>query len=111
MTHRCYDLAFFAALEAFEASAHHLCFERAACELGVTAEVIGRQIRIIEDELGAPLFSKATSGRVLTAAGRDLRSALARSFAGASDALTAIKHGNSRRASRPAQPASSRASS
>ncbi|WP_201413773.1 LysR family transcriptional regulator [Mesorhizobium sp. J8] len=110
MTHRCYDLAFFAALEAFEASARHLSFHRAACDLGVTVEVIGRQVKIIEEELGAPLFLEATSGMALTEAGRDLYTALASSFAVASDALIAIKRGDDGRASRPAQRMRSRAS-
>ncbi|MGC5845119.1 LysR family transcriptional regulator [Mesorhizobium abyssinicae] len=94
MSHRCYDLAFFIALEAFEASAFHLSFELAASELNVTPGEISRQIKVVEDELGAPLFARAASGVVLTSVGKDLYTALAGIFSKTCRALTTIKRGS-----------------
>ncbi|MGX5851126.1 LysR family transcriptional regulator [Mesorhizobium sp. PL10] len=90
MSHRCYDLAFFIALEAFEASTFHLSFELAASELNLTPGEISRQIKVIEDELGAPLFVRAASGVVLTSVGKDLHIELASIFSTTSRALTTL---------------------
>ncbi|MFD2054857.1 LysR family transcriptional regulator [Mesorhizobium calcicola] len=94
MSHRYYDLAFFVALEAFEASAFHLSFELAASELNVTPGEISRQIKVIENELDVPLFSRAASGVVLTSAGKDLYIELESIFSKTSQALTTIKRGS-----------------
>ncbi|WP_296247345.1 LysR substrate-binding domain-containing protein [Pseudomonas sp. UBA4194] len=57
------------ALQAFEASARHLSFTRAAADLSVTQSGISRQITKLEQMLGLPLFERAGSRLVLTDAG------------------------------------------
>ncbi len=47
-------------LRAFEAVARCLSFRQAADELHLTQSAISRQIKAIEDELGAPLFTRGT---------------------------------------------------
>jgi LysR family glycine cleavage system transcriptional activator len=60
------------ALVAFEASARHLSFTRAAEELGVSREAVSRQVRHLEDRLGAALFRRRHRALDLTPAGREL---------------------------------------
>ena len=60
------------ALRAFEAVARRLNFSAAASELHVTQPAISRQIRSLEDELGAPLFLRGTRHVELTGAGAAL---------------------------------------
>lgn len=79
------------ALEVFEASARHLSLELAASELNVTLGEISRQIKVIEDELGVPLFVGPGTGVVLTSAGKELYTELASIFSKASDVVTTIK--------------------
>lgn len=50
------------ALRAFEASARHQSFSKAANELNVTPAAIGQLVRSLEDLLGTPLFHRNTSG-------------------------------------------------
>ena len=44
------------AVRAFEAAARHLSFARAAEELHVTPAAISQQVKLLEDQLGVPLF-------------------------------------------------------
>lgn len=53
----------FTALRAFEASARHQSFSAAAAELHVTPAAVGQLVRSLEEQLGAPLFHRGTSGR------------------------------------------------
>ncbi|WP_363322280.1 LysR family transcriptional regulator [uncultured Pigmentiphaga sp.] len=57
------------AVRAFEAAARHLSFTRAGEELGVTHGAVSRQVRQLEEFLGAALFERKTRQIVLTAAG------------------------------------------
>lgn len=57
-------------LRAFEASARHSSFTRAAEELCVTPSAVSHQVKTLEDYLGAALFVRDTKSLVLTAAGR-----------------------------------------
>jgi DNA-binding transcriptional LysR family regulator len=57
------------ALQAFEASARHLSFTRAAEDLFVTQSGISRQITNLEEFLGMRLFERSGSRLVLTDAG------------------------------------------
>lgn len=61
------------ALRAFEAVSRRLSFSGAADELHLTQPAISRQIKGLEEELGAPLFHRATRKVELTAAGRVLQ--------------------------------------
>ena len=56
-------------LRAFEAVARRLSFSEAADELHVTQSAVSRQIKGLEDELGAPLFARGTRHVDLTADG------------------------------------------
>ena len=60
------------ALRAFEAVARHLNFRAAAEQLHLTQPAVSRQIKSLEDELGAPLFVRGTRRVELTGAGTAL---------------------------------------
>lgn len=59
-------------LAAFEAAARHLSFTKAAEERFVTQSAISRQMRALEDELGAALFRRQHRALALTAEGARL---------------------------------------
>ncbi|HTV45683.1 MAG TPA: LysR substrate-binding domain-containing protein [Stellaceae bacterium] len=60
------------AIKAFEAAARLGSFTRAADELHVTHGAVSRQIRVLEDWLGAPLFQRTSRNAVATRTGLDL---------------------------------------
>lgn len=93
MVRRYYDLPSLTALAVFEASARHLSFKRAAEELNVTPGAVSRQIKAIEDEVGAPLFLRLTTTVSLTTAGEELFAVLSRSFSRTADVVQRIKGG------------------
>jgi LysR family glycine cleavage system transcriptional activator len=64
-------------LRAFEAVARRLSFRAAAEDLHLTQSAISRQIRSLEDELGAPLFLRGTRHVELTGAGAALLQSVA----------------------------------
>ncbi|GAB3096320.1 LysR family transcriptional regulator [Lysobacter terrae] len=66
------DLPPLNALRAFEAVARLDSVSRAAQELHVTHGAVSRQLRVLEEALGAPVFAKQGRGLALTAAGRRL---------------------------------------
>jgi LysR family transcriptional regulator, regulator of gene expression of beta-lactamase len=68
------------ALRAFEASARHLSFTRAAIELCVTQAAISHQVKGLEERLGAQLFRRLPRGLALTDEGMALLPALGDSF-------------------------------
>src|SRR5438445_4862818 len=57
-------------LQAFEATARHLNFTRAASELFLTQGAVSRQVACLEDYLGVALFSRSHKRLELSAAGR-----------------------------------------
>ncbi|MDH4060797.1 MAG: LysR substrate-binding domain-containing protein [Aquincola sp.] len=59
-------------LRAFEAVARRLSFSAAAEEMFLTQPAISRQIKALEEELGAPLFMRGTRRVELTGAGMQL---------------------------------------
>lgn len=59
-------------LRAFEAVARRLSFSEAADELHLTQSAVSRQIKGLEDELGAPLFTRGTRHVELTGSGSAL---------------------------------------
>lgn len=63
------DLPSLNALRVFECAARHLNFTRAADELSVTQSAVSRQIKVLEDQLGQPLFERAGPKLLLTRAG------------------------------------------
>ncbi len=60
-------------LVAFDAAARHLSFTIAARELHLTQAAISRQIRLLEEDLGVRLFTRANRAVTLTNEGRDLQ--------------------------------------
>lgn len=60
------------ALQAFEATARHLNFSRAAAELNVTHGAVSRQVRALEERLGVRLLRRGGSGAALTSEGQIL---------------------------------------
>ena len=63
-------------LRAFEAVARRLSFSAAADELFLTQSAVSRQIKSLEDELGASLFNRGTRRVELTTAGSALQQAV-----------------------------------
>jgi LysR family transcriptional regulator, glycine cleavage system transcriptional activator len=59
-------------LASFEACARHLSFTKAAAERFVTQSAMSRQMRALEDDLGAALFRRGHRALVLTEAGARL---------------------------------------
>lgn len=68
------------ALRAFEASARHLSFTKAADELCVTQAAISHQVKALEARLGAQLFRRLPRGLALTDEGLALLPGLRDSF-------------------------------
>lgn len=58
------------AVRAFEAAARHKSLSKAAEELSVTHGAVSRQVAVIEDWVGRPLFKRTPSQLILTDAGR-----------------------------------------
>lgn len=69
------------ALRAFEVSARHLNFTRAAEELHLSANAVSQHVKNLEQRLGKPLFRRVPRGLALTDEGLALLPALAESFA------------------------------
>jgi LysR family transcriptional regulator of beta-lactamase len=68
------------ALRAFEASARHLSFTRAAAELYVTQAAISHQVKALEARVGVILFRRLARGLVLTDEGQALLPVVSDSF-------------------------------
>ncbi|MFN3668457.1 MAG: LysR family transcriptional regulator [Brevundimonas sp.] len=68
------------ALRAFEASARHLNFTRAALELCVSQGAVSHQVAQLESRLGVRLFRRLPRGLALTSEGQALAPMLADSF-------------------------------
>jgi LysR family transcriptional regulator of beta-lactamase len=54
------------ALRAFEAAARHLNVTRAALELRVTQAAVSHHVKLLEEQLGVPLFRRLPRGLMLT---------------------------------------------
>lgn len=68
------------ALRAFEASARHLSFTRAAIELCVTQAAVSHQVKSLESHLNVTLFERLPRGLMLTHEGETLLPALREAF-------------------------------
>ena len=73
---RHYDLPPLDQLEAFEASARHLSFTKAADELALTQSAVSRQIAALEEHYGLPLFRRLHRALRLTDEGQTLSRAV-----------------------------------
>lgn len=87
MSHRLPPLS---ALRAFEAAARLGRMTLAADELSVTPGAISRQVRLLEQHLGAPLFEGSKARPTLTSAARVLQPVLTTAFAHIADAVREI---------------------
>lgn len=67
-------------LRAFEASARHLSFKRAADELCVTPGAVSQQVKSLEASLGAQLFRRLPRGLLLTAEGESYLPSISEAF-------------------------------
>ena len=81
------------AIRGFESAARHLSFTAAAEELCITQSAVSKQVKNLEDALGAALFLRGGKGLSLTTKGRELyeaaRAALGQ-LASAVDRLQAV---------------------
>lgn len=67
-------------LQAFEAAARHRSFTAAAAELHVTQAAISQQVRLLEERLGFPLFTRHANRLELTNQGRVFQPGLTDAF-------------------------------
>lgn len=84
------------ALRAFEASARHLSFTRAAAELNVTQNAVSAQVKNLEQRLRVPLFRRLPRGLVLTDEGAALLPLLSESFGRIGSVLEQFEGGRQR---------------
>jgi LysR family transcriptional regulator, regulator of gene expression of beta-lactamase len=84
------------ALRAFEASARHQSFTKAAIELCVTQAAVSHQVKTLERRLGAVLFRRLPRGLALTDEGLALLPVLRDSFDRIGDVLDQFETGHVR---------------
>lgn len=78
-------------LLAFDAAARHLSFTKAAEERFLTQSAISRQIKALEDDLGAPLFRRRHRALDLTDDGRRLADSVREAFDGLRKSMVQIR--------------------
>jgi LysR family glycine cleavage system transcriptional activator len=78
------------AVRVFEAAARSENFTRAAAELGMTQAAVSYQIRLLEERLGLPLFSRVRGRVALTDAGRRAAPLVASAFDTLDDAFSGL---------------------
>jgi len=91
MARKHYNLPALTTLAAFETSARHSSFKKAASELGVTPGAVSHQIKSLEEDLGLALFERHYRGVEITKEGQQLFSVLQHSFSDISKALNLIR--------------------
>lgn len=84
------------ALRAFEASARHLSFTRAALELSVSQAAVASQVKNLESRLGRPLFRRLPRGLALTDEGQALLPMVAGTFGRLAEVLEQFRDGRLR---------------
>lgn len=84
------------ALRAFEASARHLSFTRAAVELCVTQAAVSHQVKSLEAQVGVTLFKRLPRGLMLTSEGENLLPVLRGCFDHIADSLERLQGGHQR---------------
>ncbi len=78
-------------LKAFDASARHLNFTRAAAELNVTPAAVSHQIKELEEAIGVPLFQRTSRHMQLTRQGQILKPAIGDALEGLTRALQKLR--------------------
>lgn len=81
------------ALRAFEATARHLSFSKAAVELHVTPAALSHQIRGLEDQLGLKLFHRRARSIELTEAARLIHPGIRTGFESIREAVERLDRG------------------
>lgn len=84
------------ALRAFEVSARHLSFTRAAEELSVTQTAVSMQVKNLEQRLSVALFRRLPRGLALTDEGLALLPVVAQSFGRIAEVLAQFEDGRRR---------------
>ncbi|WP_426108340.1 LysR family transcriptional regulator [Pseudomonas sp. TWR1-1-4] len=84
------------ALRAFEASARHLSFTRAAIELCVTQAAVSHQVKSLETQLNVTLFKRLPRGLMLTSEGETLLPVVRDSFDRIAQTLSQFQGGHYR---------------
>lgn len=79
------------ALVTFEAAARLCSFTRAAAELGVTQAAVSRQIHLLEDTLGFPVFRRLHRRIELTEKGQTLANAASTALTLVADAIAEVR--------------------
>lgn len=97
MVRRHYSLPSLNALAAFEAAARHLSLTRAAVELNVTPGAVSKQVKILEEEIGRPLFVRLHRALELTPEGEIVARSLRDGFERISDTLQQVSRRNALR--------------
>jgi LysR family glycine cleavage system transcriptional activator len=83
-----------AAVRAFEAAARHENFSRAAEELGMTQAAVSYQMKVLEERLGAPLFTRSGRGMALTDLGRRIAPQVTGAFTALGEAFAIARAEN-----------------
>lgn len=78
------------AVRVFDAAARRQNFTQAAAELGMTQAAVSYQIRLLEERLGVPLFSRVKGRVALTDAGRRIAPMVASAFETLDDAFSGL---------------------
>jgi LysR family transcriptional regulator, glycine cleavage system transcriptional activator len=91
MNNKPFNLPPLGLIEGFEAAARNLSFTKAAEELFLTQSAISRQIRALEERLGASLFQRRTRALTLTEAGEALYRTVADVLRRLEDTTTLIR--------------------
>ena len=90
MVRRHYSLPSLNGLAAFEAAARHLSLTRAALELNVTPGAVSKQVKMLEGEIGRPLFLRLHRALELTPEGHAVAQSLKDAFERVSATLRQI---------------------
>lgn len=90
MVRRHYSLPSLNALAAFEAAARHLSLTRAAEELNVTPGAVSKQVKLLEEEIGRPLFVRLHRALELTPEGDTVYHSLRDAFERVSSTLRQV---------------------
>lgn len=84
------------ALRTFEVAGRRLNFRAASEELGVSQGAVAQQVRLLEDYLGQPLFTRLPRGVALTSRGATYHSEINRAFDILREATGQISDGDGR---------------
>ncbi len=80
------------ALRTFSMAAHWVSFTKAAESLHVTQGAVSRQVRLLEDWLGSPLFHRGAHGLELTSQGRELAQGVDHALAHVAEVIDQIQN-------------------